>query len=210
MGIHNIQKDYIMFQTKMVQSGRGKDNTTGAVSFPIYQMATFEHPELSRSTGFDYTRSGNPTRQVLEEAVAHLEGGIKALACGSGMSAITILLMQFKPGDHLIFTNDLYGGTYRLVKMILENWGLKSSFVEEAVAQKMLSRVELMAVAVSLGGVESILSYPKTMSHGGMSEEERLAIGVGGDLVRLSVGLEGSADLIQDLRQALEGVNGSD
>ena len=125
-------------QTGLVQSGRGKDPTTGAISFPIYQTATFEHPALGQSTGFDYTRSGNPTRQVLEEAVARLEGGARTLACSTGMSAITILLMWFKPGDHLVLTDDLYGGTYRLARMVMEKWGLQCSFVDttqvEAVA----------------------------------------------------------------------------
>ncbi|NPV93552.1 MAG: PLP-dependent transferase [Firmicutes bacterium] len=130
IGKESIAKTYNNLQTGLVQSGRGKDPATGAVSFPIYQTATFEHPALGRSTGFDYTRSGNPTRQVLEDAVARLEGGAKTLACSSGMSAITILLMWFKPGDHLIFTDDLYGGTYRLARMVMEKWGLQSSFVD--------------------------------------------------------------------------------
>lgn len=105
-----------------------KDDTsvenTGAISFPIFQTATYEHPEIGKSTGFDYSRLQNPTRGQLEKVVASLENGIDALAFSSGMAAITALMELFKPGDHLITDSDLYGGSIRLFKHISEKNGI--------------------------------------------------------------------------------------
>lgn len=86
----------------------------GAVSFPIYQTATYAHPGVGKSTGFDYSRLQNPTRAQLEKLVAQLEGGTDAFALSSGMAAITLLFEIFKPGDHLVIDSDLYGGSIRL------------------------------------------------------------------------------------------------
>ncbi|ABZ84300.1 cystathionine gamma-synthase, putative [Heliomicrobium modesticaldum Ice1] len=113
----------------LAQGGNGKDAGTGAVSFPIYQSATFRHPALGESTGFDYSRSGNPTRQVLEELIAKLEGGRRGLAFSSGLAAITAVISLFGPGDHLILCEDLYGGTYRLLEQVFRPWGLTADYV---------------------------------------------------------------------------------
>lgn len=86
----------------------------GAVSFPIYQTATYAHPAVGQSSGFDYSRLQNPTRAQVEKVVAQLEGGIDALALSSGMAAISLLFEIFKPGDHLVVDSDLYGGSIRL------------------------------------------------------------------------------------------------
>lgn len=86
----------------------------GAVSFPIYQTATYAHPGVGKSTGFDYSRLQNPTRAHLEKLMAQLEGGTDAFALSSGMAAITLLFEIFKPGDHLVIDSDLYGGSIRL------------------------------------------------------------------------------------------------
>lgn len=86
----------------------------GAVSFPIFQTATYAHPAVGQSTGFDYSRLQNPTRAQVEKVVAQLEGGIDALALSSGMAAISLLFEIFKPGDHLVVDSDLYGGSIRL------------------------------------------------------------------------------------------------
>ena len=115
--------------TILAQIGNRRD-PTGAVSFPVYYSATFSHPALGESTGFDYSRSGNPTRQVLEQGIAQLEGGIAGFAFSSGMAAITTLLALFKSGDHLIVTEDLYGGTYRLLKDVFCNFGIEVSYVD--------------------------------------------------------------------------------
>lgn len=97
---------------------------TGAISFPIFQTATYEHPEVGKSTGFDYSRLQNPTREQLEKVVASLENGMDALAFSSGMAAIAALMELFIPGDHLITDSDLYGGSIRLFNNISKKNGI--------------------------------------------------------------------------------------
>jgi len=116
--------------TRLVQSGVRFDTVTGAISVPIYQSATFAHPALGASTGYDYTRSGNPTRQALEDALADLEGGYAAYSFASGLAALTAVLFLFKAGDHLLLGDDLYGGTYRLVDRIFSRFGLTVNYVD--------------------------------------------------------------------------------
>jgi cystathionine beta-lyase/cystathionine gamma-synthase len=116
--------------TRLVQSGVRFDRATGAVSVPIYQSATFAHPAPGESTGYDYTRTGNPTRQALEEALAALDGGVGAFAFSSGMAALTGVMMLFDAGDHLVFGEDIYGGTYRLMDWIMSKFSLTVSYVD--------------------------------------------------------------------------------
>lgn len=116
--------------TQAAQIGLEWDTRTGAVTVPIYQTATFRHPGLGQSTGYDYTRSGNPTRQALEEGIARLEGGGRGFAYSSGMAAIANLLLLFKRGDHLIVTEDLYGGTYRLFEKVFGQYDLSFTYVD--------------------------------------------------------------------------------
>src|SRR5690242_9940340 len=128
--------------TQAAQIGLDRATRTGAVSVPIYQTATFRHPGLGQSTGYDYSRSGNPTREALEAGLALLEGGCRGFAYASGMAAITSLLFLFKQGDHLIVTEDLYGGSYRLFEKMFQQFGLSFSYVDtsdnEAVARAIL------------------------------------------------------------------------
>ncbi len=116
--------------TQAAHIGVGWDTLTGAVTVPIYQTATFSHPGLGKSTGYDYSRSRNPTRQVLEDAIAQLEGASRGFAYASGMAAITSLLLLFKSGDHLVITEDLYGGTYRLFEQCFSQFGLSFTYVD--------------------------------------------------------------------------------
>ena len=97
----------------------------GAISFPIYQTATYAHPGVGESTGFDYSRLQNPTRAQVEKVVAQLEGGIDAFALSTGMAAITLLFEIFQPGDHIIVDSDLYGGSIRLFDHVSTKNGLK-------------------------------------------------------------------------------------
>ncbi|MDR3276684.1 MAG: PLP-dependent aspartate aminotransferase family protein [Treponema sp.] len=106
------------------------DGATGAVSVPIYQSATFRHPGLGRSTGFDYSRTGNPTRSALEQSLALLEHGKYGLSFATGMGAISCLVKLFKPGDHIIVSEDLYGGTYRLFNEYYAPYGLNFSWID--------------------------------------------------------------------------------
>ena len=116
--------------TQAVQVGLEWDTRTGSVAVPIYQTATFRHPGLGQSTGYDYSRSGNPTRQSLEDGIARLDGAARGFAYASGMAAIANLLLLFKSGDHLIVTEDLYGGTCRLFDKIFSQYGLSFTYVD--------------------------------------------------------------------------------
>lgn len=115
--------------TELAQIGNRID-PKGSISFPIYHSSTFRHPGLGESTGFDYSRTANPTRQVLEDAIARLEEGTSGYAFSSGMGAITTILALFSQGDHLIVTEDLYGGTYRILTEVFNRFGLHVSFVD--------------------------------------------------------------------------------
>ena len=97
-----------------LEETEGKTDNYGALNYPIYQTATYAHAGVGKSTGYDYSRLQNPTREQLEKVVASLEGGIDAFALSSGMAAITLLMEIFKPGDHIIAEADLYGGSVRL------------------------------------------------------------------------------------------------
>jgi len=117
-------------QTKLVQIGVGTDEKTGAVSVPIYHATAYRHPGLGQSTGFDYTRTANPTRSVLEQAIADIESGDAGFASASGMAAIQTIMALFSQGDHFIVSLDLYGGTYRLFEQVLSRYGLSFSYVD--------------------------------------------------------------------------------
>jgi len=118
------------FLTKCVHGDDTQYDITGAVSVPIFQSATFAHPAFGESTGFDYSRLQNPTRERLEKTVAALEGGNDAMAFPSGMAAIAILLELFETGDHIIATDDLYGGAIRYFREISEKHGIRVDFVD--------------------------------------------------------------------------------
>ena len=111
--------------TLLVQLGNGSDAKTGAVNPPVYFSTAYKHNGIGESTGFDYTRTKNPTRTILEEGIAKLEGGDAGFACSSGMAAIQLILSLFQPGDELIVPNDLYGGTYRLFKVYNDTYNIK-------------------------------------------------------------------------------------
>jgi cysteine-S-conjugate beta-lyase len=376
--------DYI---TRILHTGKDIDPHTGAASIPIYTASTFVQKDPDECGEYEYSRGNNPTREALEHTIAELESGIRGFAFSSGMAAISSVFLLFSPGDHIVVSTDVYGGTYRILTTLLKQWGLKSSFVDTtdigavlaaitpetraifietpsnpilkitdiaAVAaiageRKLLSiidntfmtpylqrplelgiditihsatkflgghsdliagvvavkdkniaarikqiqtsfgailspfdswlllrgiktlgarveaeqktageialwlldqpelkkvyypglaghpgrdihfkqssgggavvsfeledgektreflrNIELSLFAVSLGGVESIISYPATMSHSSMPRQERLARGITDGLVRLSVGLESAADIIKDIRKALD------
>ncbi|MEA4924572.1 MAG: PLP-dependent aspartate aminotransferase family protein [Syntrophomonadaceae bacterium] len=123
-------------RTKVVRGSTGSDPRTGAISFPIYQTATFRHPGLGKSTGYDYTRSSNPTREEVENTIASLEGGKAGIAFASGLAAISAVMELFAPGDHLLVSDDLYGGTYRLFEEISRKHGLDFSYIDTSQLNK--------------------------------------------------------------------------
>lgn len=116
-------------ETMLAQLGSKKERVTGAINQPIYLATAYEHVN-GESTGYDYTRTANPTREVLEEAIAQLEKGDRGFACSSGMAAIHTLMGLFSQGDHLIVSLDLYGGSYRLFEQVLNRYGIAFTYVD--------------------------------------------------------------------------------
>jgi len=118
------------FATELIHGGNPIDPEHGSLSHPIYLSSTFAQHSMDHFGRFDYARSGNPTREALEEAVAGLEGGSTGLAFASGMAAIASTFLIFAPGDHLVVCEDVYGGTFRLLSTLFSGWGLSVSFVD--------------------------------------------------------------------------------
>lgn len=116
--------------TLAIHAGQAPDPTTGAIMTPIYQTSTFVQSAPAEHKGYEYSRSGNPTRDALEKLIAALEGGSYGLAFASGLAAIDTVLRLFNPGDHIIVGNDVYGGTYRLFEKVCARFGLKFSWVD--------------------------------------------------------------------------------
>jgi len=117
-------------ETVAVHGAKGSDPQTGAVSIPIYQSATFRHPGLAETTGYDYSRLQNPTREELEKTVARLECAEFGLAFASGMAALSTIVKLFPSGSHFILSDDLYGGVYRLIAEIYKSYGITATFVD--------------------------------------------------------------------------------
>ena len=134
--------------TRCIHAPRSSADTSGAVSFPIYQTATFSHPGVGVSTGYDYSRVQNPTREHLEKILAGLESGTDALAFASGMAALTAMMELFSPGDHLIVSDDLYGGSYRLFFNLSSKNGLSFDQVDPTDLASLESRIRPSTKAV--------------------------------------------------------------
>ncbi len=115
--------------TKLAQIGNRSETATGTVNPPVYFSTAYRHDGIGQSTGFDYSRTGNPTRQLLEKAISDLECGDQGFACSSGMAAIYTILSLFQSGDEWLVSEDLYGGTYRLLEKGYKKWGLECQYV---------------------------------------------------------------------------------
>lgn len=118
------------FSTDAIHAGQIPDPTTGAVITPIYQTSTFAQYELGKSTGYEYARTHNLTRQALEKNIATLEKGKFGIAFASGLAATHALMSLVKAGDHIVISNNVYGGTYRLYELNMKNYGLDFSWVD--------------------------------------------------------------------------------
>ncbi len=130
------------FATRAIHAGQEPDPATGAVITPIYQTSTFAQEAVGVNKGYDYARSGNPTRTALETALAALEGAAHGVAFASGLAAeTTVALALLKSGDHVLCGDDVYGGTYRLFKRVLEDKGISTSFVNTADADQVAAAV---------------------------------------------------------------------
>ena len=130
------------FATKAVHAGIEPDPTTGAIIPPIYQTATFTLEAVGRDKGFDYTRSSNPTRAVLEANMAALESGKHGISFASGMSAVDAVLRMFSAGDHIISSDDVYGGVSRLFDQILSRYELSFTYVDSADAANVAAAIQ--------------------------------------------------------------------
>jgi len=118
------------FDTLAIHAGQEPDPTTGAIMTPIFQTSTYVQPAPAEHSGYEYSRTDNPTRRALEDLLAALEGGAYGLAFSSGMAAIDTILRTLNPGDHIIVGNDVYGGTYRLFEKVYRRFGLEFSWVD--------------------------------------------------------------------------------
>ncbi|WP_391117068.1 bifunctional cystathionine gamma-lyase/homocysteine desulfhydrase [Psychrobacillus sp. L3] len=117
-------------KTKLIHAGIVGDEATGAVSTPIYQVSTYKQEAVGKFKGYEYSRTGNPTRNALEVLISELEGGVAGFAFASGMAATSSVMMLFSKGDHVILTDDVYGGTYRVMTKVLNRFGIEATFVD--------------------------------------------------------------------------------
>ena len=129
------------FATRAIHAGQAPDPATGAVVVPIYQTSTFAQSAIGIHQGYEYARSGNPTRTAYEAAVAALEEGTWGLAFASGMGATSTLLYLLSAGDHVVAADDLYGGTYRLFDKVLRRFGIAFTFVDMTDPEKVTAAI---------------------------------------------------------------------
>ncbi|MCQ2008480.1 MAG: bifunctional cystathionine gamma-lyase/homocysteine desulfhydrase [Sporolactobacillus sp.] len=122
-------------KTQVIHAGIFGDESTGSVTVPIYQTSTYKQEEVGKTKGYDYSRSGNPTRHALEVLIQELEHGKAGFAFGSGMAAISSVLMLLNSGDHLIITDDVYGGTFRVIDKVFKRLGISATFVDTSIPE---------------------------------------------------------------------------
>ena len=129
------------FETDAIHAGQRPDKAYGAISTPIYQTSTFAFEDVGKTTGYEYSRMGNPTRKVLEDTLAKLEGGRAGFACASGLAAESIIIHLLKAGDHVVAVEDIYGGTFRLFQDVMTRFGLEFTFVKMSSRQAIESAI---------------------------------------------------------------------
>ncbi|MBE6354930.1 PLP-dependent aspartate aminotransferase family protein [Treponema sp.] len=143
-------KNYRNIESALIHGGIYGDVTTGAVNVPIYQTSTYEQQGIGQNKGWEYSRTGNPTRAALEALIAELEGGTNGFAFGSGMAALTAVISLFKTGDRIIISSNVYGGTFRVLDKIFKNFGITYSIEDttnlEELDKKIASDVKAILV----------------------------------------------------------------
>ena len=137
----SLNKNAMKFNTKVIHAGIHPDPATGAIMTPIYQTSTYVQEEIGVHKGFEYSRTGNPTRAALESNLAALESGKYGACFGSGLAAIDCVIKMLNPGDEVISTNDLYGGSYRIFKTIFEKYGINFHFVDMVDVQNISNEI---------------------------------------------------------------------
>ena len=136
------------YRTKILHSGIDKDPYTGASSIPIYQGSTFDQEDPIEFSQYKYARSSNPTRDALEHVMAELEGGAQGFAFSSGMAAISSVFLLFKTGDHIVVSEDVYGGTHRVLTQVFDRWGLRFTFADISTPEKVRKEIKEDTVAI--------------------------------------------------------------
>jgi cystathionine gamma-synthase len=129
------------FETRAIHVGQEPDAEFGAVNVPIYQTSTYAQPAVGKPKAYDYARGGNPTREALQQALASLEAGKRAISFSSGLGASATFLLTLKPGDHVIIGDDVYGGTHRLLDKVLADWNLEHDIVDLADPDKLRAAI---------------------------------------------------------------------
>ena len=149
------------FGTKVIHAGIQPDPDTGAIMTPIYQTSTYVQDGLGRHKGFEYARTQNPTRQVLEKNLAALENGVDAICFGSGLAAQDAVLKLLNPGDEVISTNDLYGGSYRQMVRVYAKYGIVFHFVDmqnpQNIADKLTDKTRMLWIETPTNPMLSIV-----------------------------------------------------
>lgn len=156
-----MRHEAMKFATKAIHAGVHADEATGAIMTPIYQTSTYVQEEVGMHKGYEYSRTSNPTRHALEKNLAALENGKFGACFGSGLAAIDCVIKMLNPGDEVISTNDLYGGTFRLFRTIFEKYGIVFHFVGmsdvEEVQQKVNDRTRLIWVETPTNPMMNII-----------------------------------------------------
>ena len=135
-------------ETALIHGGISTDERTGAVNVPIYQTSTYQQDGLGKMRGYEYSRTGNPTREALEKLIAELEGGLAGFAFGSGMAAITAVLSLLKSGDRVLISSNVYGGTFRVLDKVFDHFGITYTIADTADLAKYKSQITADVKAV--------------------------------------------------------------
>ena len=128
------------FETLLIHGGNSIEEKTGAVNIPIYQTSTYKQDELGKHRGYEYSRTSNPTREALEKLISELENGKYGFAFASGLAAITTVFSLFKSGDNIVISNNVYGGTFRLLNQVFNNFGITFSIAENEDFEKAITQ----------------------------------------------------------------------
>ena len=167
------------FNTKVIHAGVHPDVSTGAIMTPIYQTSTYVQDEIGVHKGFEYSRTGNPTRQALENNLAAIEGGKYGACFGSGLAAIDAVVKLLNPGDEVISTNDLYGGSYRIFTTVFEKYGIKFHFVNmldvHNIEEKINDKTKLIWAETPTNPMLNIIDVKKVCD---LAHENNIMVGV--------------------------------
>lgn len=167
------------FNTKVIHAGVHPDVSTGAIMTPIYQTSTYVQDEIGVHKGFEYSRTGNPTRQALENNLAAIEGGKYGACFGSGLAAIDAVVKMLNPGDEVISTNDLYGGSYRIFTTIFEKYGIKFHFVNmldvQNIEEKINDKTKLIWTETPTNPMLNIIDVKKVCD---LAHKNNIMVGV--------------------------------